>query len=264
MKLSLRKVVTFVSLASTLALLPSAVALADQGGEHAGHHRGGHREGLVGAALKLDSLTPEQRSSIEQLVQARRDAGAAVRHADARVLDELAQQVEQAKIDTGALEPGLSAERSAAVTESAVEKDTLTRLHAVLTPAQRAQVVDALEAQGSRKAAHGGGHRGEHPEGGGKLGLTPEQKTQIRANLRAEAPAPGERTKTPHNPGQWRTAIESFRGDAFDAASLVHVEARGEHAEKLATAMVPVLSPGQRATFAGELRARAVHENEGR
>jgi Spy/CpxP family protein refolding chaperone len=257
MKLSLRKIVTFASLASTLALLPTAVALADSGadrGEQAGgHHRGAHREGIVGAALQLDSLTPEQRSSIEDLVRSRRAAGEAVRRADAQVLTELAHEVEQAKIDPGALEPSLNAEHGAAVTAAAVETDTLARLHSLLTPAQRAQIVDALEA---RAQAHGGHHRGRraNEEGRGKLALTPEQKTQIRANLGAEAPA-----ASPHT-GQWRTAVDSFRGDAFDAGSLVRVEARGEHAEKLAAAMVPVLSPEQRATLAGELRARAARE----
>jgi Spy/CpxP family protein refolding chaperone len=258
MKLSIRRTVAFASLAGTLALATAGVAFAGEGqGDHAGHHHG-HREGLLAAALKLDSLTPEQRSSIDQLVQARRAAGVPVRQADARLLTQLAVQVEQANVDTGALQPSLNAERSAADAEVAVEKDGLARLHALLTPAQRDQVVASVEgAYRSHRHGDASAHRREHEEHAGKLGLTPEQRREIRTNftnLAGAAPAPG------HARGELRTALESFRGDAFDPASLVHAEMHGEFAERLAKAMVPVLTAQQRATFAGDLRARAAHE----
>ena len=71
------KVVTFASLAGAVALVPAGIAYAQQGaatdgGEGHGHH--GHRMGLVGAALKLDSLTPAQRTAIDQLAQTRKAA----------------------------------------------------------------------------------------------------------------------------------------------------------------------------------------------
>ena len=89
---------------SALALLPAGVALADDGGSQApqagaidgGHHgRHGHRQGLVGKALRLDSLTPAQRSTIEGLVRTQRSAWTPVRQADAAVLTQLAQGVER-------------------------------------------------------------------------------------------------------------------------------------------------------------------------
>ena len=256
MKLSIRRTVAFATILGTLAL-SAGVALADQGqGARAGHHHG-HHDGLIAAALKLDSLTPEQRTSVEQLAQARRDAGTLVRQADARVLTELAHQVEQATIDAAALQPSLSAEQTAATAQAGVEKDTLMRLHGLLTPAQRDQLVSAFE---SRHPHRDGGFK--HHEGddhGGKLGLTPEQRKQIHAALQAEhVGQPGQGGRAGFAAG--RTALESFRGDAFDPSPLVRVEARGEHAERLAKAMVPVLSAEQRATFAGELRSRATRE----
>jgi hypothetical protein len=168
----------------------------------------------------------------------------------------LAQQVEQGKIDPGALEPSLNAERTAAVAQSAVDKDTLNRLHALLTPAQRGQIVDALEA--TRDAARAGKRRGGPFDGAGKLGLSPEQRSEIRANLRADHGGSGGRSQASGAPhGSKRAALETFRGDAFDPASLVHVDVRGERAEKFTQAMVPVLSAEQRATFANELRSRS-------
>jgi Spy/CpxP family protein refolding chaperone len=255
MKLSLRRTVLYASLAGALAVVPAGIALANEGSQgHARHHRE-HREGLMGDALRLGSLTPEQRSSVDELMKERRAANVPVRQADARVLTELAQQVEQAKVDPGALETTLNAEKGAAVARGAVDKDTLVKLHALLTPAQRNELVDQLEAaHANHRHQRADAHEGERSGAGGKLGLTAEQRTAIRANLKAEGTPKGE-----HH-GELRAALESFRGDAFDPSALVAVESGGERTEKLAQAMVPVLTPAQRATFASHLRARAARE----
>src|SRR5580704_2482000 len=111
----IRRVVMFTSLAGALALLPGAVAMANESaaGEHAKHGHG-HHGGLMSAALKLDNLSADQRSQIERLEAQRKAANVPVRQADARVLTELAHQVEQAKIDRDGLKSSLSAEESAA------------------------------------------------------------------------------------------------------------------------------------------------------
>src|SRR5579883_3108264 len=100
----IKRIVTFASLAGTVAALPAGVAFAQTAQPpreqvaHGKHHRM-HRAGLLGAAMKLDSLTPEQKSQIEQLIAQRRAANVPVRQADAQVLSTLAQQVEAAKAD---------------------------------------------------------------------------------------------------------------------------------------------------------------------
>ncbi len=252
----IRRAVMSASFASAVAL--GGVALAqpsDAAAPQQSGHRHPHRDGLLREALGLDTLSPAQRSSIEALIQQRRDAAAPVRSADAQVLTMLAQQVEQASIDRQALAPALSAEQSAAVAENAVDRDALNKLHALLTPAQRSELVDRLEARTAQWRHGDGGRPGarrELHERMAKLSLTPEQKAQIAANLRAER-TPGQGAHR----GERREALEAFRGDSFDAGTLAHVERRGERAEKLAQAMVPVLTPAQRATLAGELRARA-------
>jgi Spy/CpxP family protein refolding chaperone len=81
------RIVTFASLAGAVALVPVGVAFAQQtpAASQQSPHRG-HRMGLIGEALALDSLTPAQRTAIEQLAQTRRTAEAPVRQADAQVL----------------------------------------------------------------------------------------------------------------------------------------------------------------------------------
>jgi Spy/CpxP family protein refolding chaperone len=244
----------FTSLAGTLALVPAAVAYAHDAQENTKEHHHAHRGGLIGAALKLDSLTAEQRTSIGELAQQRRAASTPVRQADAQVLTVLAQQVEQAKIDPQGLAPSLSAEQSAATAETTVDRDTLARLHAVLTPAQRAQLVDRIEAARGQHPHERGGD-GDKAHFGHGLDLTPQQQAAILATLRAETPANG--ATAPEGPHG--KLLEAFRGDSFDASAFVRVHSPGEHMEKLAAAMVPVLSPSQRATFASHLRARASH-----
>jgi Spy/CpxP family protein refolding chaperone len=259
----IHRVVTFASITSALALLPAGVAFAQeapqQGQPQPGKHHHGKHQGILGAALKLDSLSAGQRTQVEQLVQARRTASAPVRQADAQLLTVLAQQVESARVDAQAQAPSLAAERAAAMSEQQVDRTTLAQLHAILTPAQRNQLVDTIEARasqgrpaGEREARAGKGFDGA------RLGLTPEQKAQIRANLgemhRGER---GERR------GQMHAALESFRGDSFDASAMVHVERKGDREARLTNAMIPVLTPNQRATFATHLRNRAAHESRG-
>ena len=203
----IRTVGVFGALAGALALVPAGVALADdaapaQGAHHG--HKGHHHEGLIHEALKLDSLSSDQRAAIEKLVDQKRAASAPVRAADAQVLTALAKQVEQANVDANALAPVLAGERSAATAENAVERDTLNQLHGILTPAQRTELVDRIEAKsgpdarvGARRGPPGGGGaqrpgRGmESTRGGHKLGLTPAQEAQIAANLHASWSADG-------------------------------------------------------------------------
>ena len=258
----IRRTATFASLAGVLALVPAGVALANDGQASAtehprGEHRQGHRGGLLGAALKLDSITAEQRSSIEQLIAQRRTARTPVRQADAQLLTVLAQQVEQAQIDPQGLAPSLSTEQSAAEAENAVDRDTLNRLHAILSPAQRGQLVDRIEGM---LANHGTKHgeKESADRAGWGLQLTAEQRAQIRANLRAAMPTNG----TPHvSPN---ALLQAFRGDTFDASAFVMVRNPGTRMERLAQAVVPVLSPSQRATWATHLRTRAQHESNAR
>jgi Spy/CpxP family protein refolding chaperone len=268
------RVVTLVSLTGAVALAPAGVAFAQQAAaaSHPGAHHG-HRMGLIGDALKLDSLTSAQRTAIEQLAQTRRTAEVPVRQADAQVLTVLAQQVEQASIDRQALAPTMTARETAAEAARTVDLDTVQKLHDLLTPAQRGQLVDAMEANAQAHAGHGkggpgrGGHLAEIAK---KLGLTDQQKQQIASNLHAERQgqpqAAGDAGTHPDFRAAGKAWLESFRGDTFTAnASAANMPQRMAHRadrmEDLLTAALPVLSPAQRSELASHLRARAAHES---
>jgi Spy/CpxP family protein refolding chaperone len=266
------RIVTVASLAGAVALVPAGVAYAQGGSSsHEGHHKG-HGMGLVGAALKLDSLTPAQRTAIEQLVQTRRTAEVPVRQADAQVMTILAQQVEQASINRAALAPSVSARETAAVAARNVDLDTVQKLHDLLTPAQRGQLVDGIEANfqshaGAWKGDGGAGHEGRLAGIAKKLGLTDAQKAQIMSNFKAERQAEG---ATPGQHPDFKAAgkawLDSFRGDTFNASASASnmpqmMGRRANRMEDLLTAALPVLTPAQRAEVASHLRARAAHES---
>jgi Spy/CpxP family protein refolding chaperone len=265
MKLSLRTLVGFVTLASAVALVPATAFAQDepapspapaQGQRHL--HRGGHSGGLLGAAPKLDSLTPQQRGQIEQLVAARKAAAVPVRQADAQLLTALAQQVEAGNVDRAALAPNLAAEQNAAMGAVRVDQVTLAQLHSILTPEQRNQLVDKLEAKAGQKGEGGHARKGNRGEGFGRLGLSADQKAQIKANLQASRPARPEKG----GKGQFKAALESFRGDSFSPMAITRPMNAGMREVRKATAMTPVLTAIQRSTVADRLRSRAAREGK--
>jgi Spy/CpxP family protein refolding chaperone len=268
MKLSLGRqlsgIVT-VALAGALTLGAGGIAFAQQAApppqSDASPPQHRHHEGLVAQALTLPSLTAEQRTAIEKLVETRRAAEAPVKQADAALLTALAKQVEQAALDRQALAPDVQARDGAATAARAVDRETLQQLHDLLTPAQRGQLVDAIEAEGHGWDGHGRREHLEHMEE--RLGLSEQQDAQIAANLRAERQHPPDGGH--HGPGEGRQAwLESFRTASFNATAAGGPHGagpHGDHLENLMQAMLPVLSPAQRAQLAAQLRHRAAHES---
>jgi Spy/CpxP family protein refolding chaperone len=269
---TMTKVVTLASLTGAMALGGAGIAMAQtaqpsaQPGPDASTRHHPHRQGLVAQALRLDSLSPEQRAAIEQLAGTRRTAEIPVRQANARILSALATQVEQASIDPQALAPSIQARDGAAVQAGAIERDTLQKLHDLLTPAQRGQLVSAVEAklQPGAWGHDGGAARGGLAHMERELGLTAAQEQQIASNLQHAVPgqAAGARAARLAAGKAW---LESFRSDTFNASAgnldmLGRMVRRSEHLENLVQAAAPVLSPAQRAQLANHLRQRAAHE----
>jgi Spy/CpxP family protein refolding chaperone len=269
--------ITLAALAGALTLGAGGVALAQQGAPAApaaqpegGPRHHGHHKGLLGQALKLSSLSDAQRTQIRNLMQTRRSAEAPVKQADAKLLTDLAAQVEQASIDKQALTPDLQSRDGAASAAHSVDRQTLQQLHDLLTPAQRGELVDAVEAsKQGHEGWHGGGPRERLTHLEEKLGLSEQQDAQIQAALHADHAGHAPDGGHPWNPSSGRQAwLESFRGDSFNATSTPaggpHPGAgpHGDHMERLMAAMVPVLTPTQRADLAAHLRRRAAHETQ--
>ncbi|NOU29026.1 MAG: hypothetical protein HOO96_14080 [Polyangiaceae bacterium] len=126
---------------------------------------------LVADAVSAVPLTAAQRTEVEALISAANTRHKSMGGSHATIATLLADQVEKGTIDKKAFEPIFSAEKASQDKNIAEDRAALTRLHALLTPDQRAKFVDALQASfhhGHR--GHGGpgakdGPRGEGPEG---------------------------------------------------------------------------------------------------
>jgi Spy/CpxP family protein refolding chaperone len=244
------------------------------------HHRHHHHGGVtLLIALSLDTLgvSPEQRPAVEKI---RRDLHARMepaRAAQQRLAAALADGVAAANLDERTVDAAIAQVSAAAATVHDASTDALNELHAVLTPPERAALVDKVEAHWSvwQKAnaeetvpANSKGSR--LAELATDLGLTQDQVDKIRAGL-------GERMEAfPRlDPHEIATHIQAFgnafRSEKFDAKALTgansanaHLAGWGAaHLARFVESVSPVLTPDQRAEFSQRLREHSVHTNGG-
>jgi len=187
----MNRIAKLISSASVLAVLVCGTALPAfaGGGEgggaaHAEHknHNNGHHKGasLLREAASLPSLSASQRADIQKLEAEQAAQRAPVHAARGAVLQKLATQVEAGKIDRAALAPELQAQTQAKVAERSYERTTVERLHALLTPAQRAELVAKIEAAG-------GGGNGKALEAFKQDRFAPPPVDTAKATERVEA-----------------------------------------------------------------------------
>jgi Spy/CpxP family protein refolding chaperone len=244
------------------------------------HHRHHHHGGVtLLIALSLDTLgiSPEQRPAVEKI---RRDLHARMepaRGAQQRLAAALADGVAAANLDERTVDAAIAQVSAAAATVHDASTDALNELHAVLTPPERAALVDKVEAHWSVWQKANAEETGPANSEGGRLailatelGLTQDQVDRIRAGL-------GERMKAvPRlDPQEIATHIrafdDAFRSERFDAKALTGASGANAHlagwgAAHLAyfiEAVSPVLTPDQRAEFAQRLREHSAHSHGG-
>ena len=142
------KVVTVASVVGALAVGVGGVALAnEQNARRAREHDKRHHGGLVQAALKLDSLKPEQRSQIEQ-IEVATQGGRGARAPGQRGGPHRAREAGRAGSHRPRRPQGsLTVEEAAAQAARNVDVNTLVQLHGLLSAQQRNQLVDGLEAR---------------------------------------------------------------------------------------------------------------------
>ena len=160
---------------------------------------------------------------------------------------------------------------AAAATVHDASADALNRLHAALSPVQRATLVDKVEAHWATwKSANA--TEGSEPDGrhlatlATDLGLTTDQTSRIRARLSEgakAAPPFDSKEVTAH----LHAFADAFRADKFDARALAtagpaHARLAGwgaAHQAHFLAAVSPDLTPEQRAKLAARLREHAKH-----
>jgi Spy/CpxP family protein refolding chaperone len=265
---------------STTAVDPTSSATAAQTTRVAAVAPGA-KSGRVRMMADLLSTVPlrdDQRAEIEKLASDAdaRHAATAGLHED--IMKTLAAQVEAGQINRPALQAKIDAAADAANAAHPADEAALQRLHAILTPEQRGQVADAMQAH----HGHGPGHEMEHGEAHGAhmdrmhqwatdLKLTDAQQEQIKAifaGMRAAHAAEHEHgeaggdMKAMHEHAEHGKAFaESFRSDTLTLPppkdAHVIANAMADHFIGVAQAVLPILTPEQRALAAAKLREHA-------
>lgn len=248
---------------------------ADLAEHHRHHHHGGF---AMFIAMSLDSLnaTPEQAAAIAKIRTDMHAAMAPAHDAEKAVLLALADGIAANKIDQPKVDAAIAELTTAAAGVHGAVAGSLSALHETLTPPQRAALVDKVEGhfevwhhsnapdEAATRDAHGG-HLGALAT---ELALSPQQVETIRASFtssisrvpqfdRAEADA------------HIKAFGEAFASDSFDPKALSTGGAVNAH---MATwgitrtvhfyeAVLPVLSPEQRAKLADNLRRHANYQH---
>lgn len=218
---------------------------------------------LIGAALHEDlKLTDAQRASIEALREEMKPAAPPA--FDKSRASALAAQIRAGQISENAVDQGAPNDREQKRAEHlAATAKAVSKLHDILTPAQRTSLVAAVEKRMEQGPKHGErgprgeggeraqrGHRGEggqraHDKVGGPMGfllndldLTQEQKDAIRTKLEAERPAaPSQeqreamKARFQNVRAEMQSRLQSFASDSFDANAFVTPPARPEGAQ---------------------------------
>jgi Spy/CpxP family protein refolding chaperone len=230
-------------------------------------------------ALSLDTLgiSPEERPAVEKIRRDLHARMAPARAAQQRLAAALADGVATAKLDATTVDAAIAQVSAAAATVHDVSTDALNELHAVLTPPERAALVDKVEAHWSVwQKANAEETDPANPEGSRlamlttDLGLTQNQVDKIRAGLSA-----GMKAVPRLDPQEVATHIrafgDAFRSEKFDAKTLTGADGANAHlagwgAAHLAhfvEAVSPVLPPDQRVEFARKLGEHTGHSNGG-
>ncbi len=241
------------------------------------HHRYHHHGGVtLWIAMSLDTLgvSPEQRAAVIKIRTDLRAAMGTARAAEQNLNATLADSLAAASFDAATVNAGVAQVIGGVVALQDASVEALNALHGLLTPSQRAALVDKVEAHWVVWLQANAEERGtERPKSGHlamlatELGLTPDQVETIRAGL-------GERRRAvpPLDPQAMVTHLrafrDAFRNRRFDARGLVAARSANAHlvgwgAAHLAyfvATVSPVLTSQQRATFVQRLRAHATHD----
>jgi Spy/CpxP family protein refolding chaperone len=231
---------------------------------------------LLFIAMSLDTLgiSPEQQAAVEKV---RADLHARMERA--RVAEQslealLAEGVAAASFDTASVDSAVARVAAEAGGLHAASADALNELHALLTPPQRAALVDKVEshwavwrkanAEETGPANLESGHLATLTT---ELDLTADQVGRTRAAL-----GEGMKAVPRLDPTEIQEHLhvfgDAFRSEKFDARALVAANDANarlvgwgtSHMAHFVEAVSPVLTPDQRSTLAQELREHATHD----
>lgn len=240
--------------------------------QHHRHHHGGFA-GFVLASVETVGVTEQQQAAVDKIKADFKAKVEPVRVANGAVILVLADGIASGNLDQAKLDAAVAAVGAAAGQVHGATAQALNALHEVLTPEQRAALVDKIEAHWSLwKESNAGdqAHDNARPEGhvahlANEFALSTEQVEKVRANL-ASLPAAAhgafDATAAEAHAKAFATA---FAAPQFDAKTLTTADpANTQLAAWGANRMVrfyqalnPVLTADQRTKISASLREHA-------
>jgi len=230
--------------------------------EHHSHHHHGGVTLLIAMSLDTLGLSPEQRPAVEKIrgdLHARMEPA---RAAEQNLLGTLADGLAAGVLDPAKVDAAVAQLTSAAASVHDASTDALNQLHSVLTPPQRAALVDKLEAHWAVWQRANTDENDHLTQLTADLTLTPDQVDKIRAS-QAAAPRFDPQEVAAHI----RAFGDAFRAQTFDAKALTtggaataHMVGWGAaHMAHFIESVSPVLTAEQRVRLAQILRQHATH-----
>jgi Spy/CpxP family protein refolding chaperone len=243
-----------------------------EGQDHREQHHGGVQS-LIVLTLKDLDLTADQQAAIDKI---RTDLLASMEPARAAEKDyagTLADGVAAGKVDRAKVDAAIGKLVTQVQGAHDASLAALNQLHATLTSAQRAKLVDELqehwekwkEAQGKDEADDKQHHAGHLLALVRDLGLTQEQADKIKAGFHDKmkvAPQDHAHKEVQDHLAAFATA---FKADTFDAKKVAGGKAADGHIAKWGATRrarflevaAPVLTPDQRTKLAQQIRDHA-------
>jgi Spy/CpxP family protein refolding chaperone len=245
-----------------------------EGDEHRAHHERGVL-GLVVMSLKDLDLTADQQATIDKI---RADLTTKMEPARAAGKDfagTLADGVAAGKVDRAKVDASITKLVTEVTNTHDASMAALDQLHAALTPAQRAKLVDEVQGHWDKwKEAHGRDEADDKEHRNGHLlalvrdlGLTADQAEKIKAGFHDKMKAGPQDHAHKEVQDHLKAFATAFKADTFDAKKLAGGKAASGHMARwgatrmarFAEVAAPVLTPEQRTKFAQLIRDRADH-----
>jgi Spy/CpxP family protein refolding chaperone len=255
-----------------------AAAAEDQAvAELNAHHRHHHHGGIVRfIALSLDTLGVEdaKRAQVDKLHSDLHAQMTPARDAEKNVLVTLADGIAAGAVDKVKVDSAIAALTTVADAQREASLNTINELHAVLSPAERAALVEKVQAhwavwrQVNHEEAAGRRERdGRLADLTKELSLTPHEVNKISAALPAAPAGPrGEfdPKKVEAHVQAFATAFESGSFDAKSVISNADADLASHGATRMAhfyETVTPLLTPEQRTKLAEHLRGHASYQS---
>jgi Spy/CpxP family protein refolding chaperone len=241
------------------------------------HHRHHHHGGVTRfIAMSLDTLGVDdaKRPQIEKLQADLHAQMVPAREAERNLLLTIADGVAAGTVDKAKVDAAI--EKLTTTNEGVHEAslDTLNKLHAILSPSERAALVDKVEAHWEvwRQVNHDAEPGGR--EKGGRLAelteeasLTPDQVSKMSAALHTAMAGLHSKFDPSRGEAHVHAFATAFAGDTFDAKAVTsnanaHLASRGATRTALFYETVtPLLTPEQRTKLAAHLKEHASHHS---